>query len=104
MLNKIDNSNFKNYFVQINDPLVNVDDVEKAYSNYFLKLSDENNLNIKLIKINDLQDTEISKVWFVCFSHLSNNDCLKDRKPFDYKVLEVKEFSKLTLRLIEKTE
>ena len=31
-------------------------------------------------------------MWFVCFAHLSNNDCLEDRKPFNYKILKTKNF------------
>ena len=102
MLNEINNSDSKYYFVQINDPIINIDDVEKAYSNYFIKLSNENNLGINLIKINKLDEIKINKVWFVCFAHLSNNDCLEDRKPFNYKILKTKNFSGLSLRLIEK--
>ena len=102
MLNEINKSNFKNYFVQINNPIININVVEKSYSNYFLKLSDENNFDINLIQINKLNSLNINKVWFVCFAHLSNNDCLEDRKPFDYKVLDNKKFSGVSLRLIEK--
>ena len=102
MLNEINNSDSKYYFVQINDPIINIVDVEKAYSNYFIKLSKENNLGINLIKINKLDEIKINKVWFVCFAHLSNNDCLEDRKPFNYKILKTKNFSGLSLRLIEK--
>ena len=80
----------------------NINVVEKSYSNYFLKLSDENNFDINLIQINKLNSLNINKVWFVCFAHLSNNDCLEDRKPFDYKVLDNKKFSGVSLRLIEK--
>ena len=102
VLNEINNSNFKYYFVQINDPIINIDDVEKAYSNYFIKLSNENNLGINLIKIKKLDEININKVWFICFAHLSNNDCLEDRRPFDYKILKTKNFSGVSLRLIEK--
>ena len=102
VLNEINNSNFKYYFVQINDPIINIDDVEKAYSNYFIKLSNENNLGINLIKIKKLEEININKVWFICFAHLSNNDCLEDRRPFDYKILKTKNFSGVSLRLIEK--
>ena len=91
MLNEMNNSNFKYYFVQINDPIINIDDVEKAYSNYFIKLSNENNLGINLIKIKKLEEININKVWFICFAHLSNNDCLEDRRPFDYKILKTKQ-------------
>jgi len=102
MLNEINKSNFKNYFVQINDPIININVVERSYSNYFLKLTDENNLDINLVQIKKLNSLNINKVWFVCFAHLSNNDCLEDRKPFDYKILDNKKFSGVSLRLIEK--
>ena len=102
VLNEINNSNFKYYFIQINDPIINIDDVEKAYSNYFIKLSNENNLGINLITIKKLDEININKVWFICFAHLSNNDCLEDRRPFDYKILKTKNFSGVSLRLIEK--
>ena len=102
VLNEINNSNFKYYFIQINDPIINIDDVEKAYSNYFIKLSNENNLGINLIKIKKLEEININKVWFICFAHLSNNACLEDRRTFDYKILKTKNFSGVSLRLIEK--
>ena len=102
MLNEINNSEFKNYFIQINDPIINIDFVEAAYSNYFSKLSFENNLNINLFNIGELDNLNTKKIWFVCFAHLSNNDCLEDREPFQYKVLKQKNFTGVTLRLIEK--
>ena len=49
-----------------------------------------------------IDEININKVWFICFAHLSNNDCLEDRRPFDYKILKTKNFSGVSLRLIEK--
>ena len=101
-LEKINQSKYKNYY--INREYSNeVDDIFlKAVNNYFLVYSNENKFSINQVQFTSLKNFRFKKIWIICPQNFGDKECdkIKGKEYYNLSTIEDIDYNSVNLKLV----
>ena len=99
---KINESNSKNYTLNLEATYLSKNEVASSFQNYIFKYKKIDNLNLNFINYaNDNQKSQVKKLWIICLFDLNGQDCSLPNKLKNSDILNEFFYNSINLKLIE---
>ena len=101
-LEKINQSKYKNYYIN-REYSNDVDDIFlKAVNNYFLVYSNENKFSINQVKFTSLKNFRFKKIWIICPQNFGDKKCdkIKSNESYNLSTIEDIDYNSVNLKLV----
>jgi len=75
-----------------------------AIENYISKLSKDNKIDIKYLSPTDFNNSNKKQIWAICLTIITKDKCSNLDPIFNAKIIKVKDFAAINLKLINKID
>ena len=103
-INEINQSSQKYYTFNLSFPAHMESSAFASIENYISKLSRDNKINIKYLSPSEFNNSDKRQIWAICLTIITKNKCNDLNPIFNAKIVKIKNFTAINLKLIHKID
>lgn len=103
-IKEINRSSQKYYTFNLSFPTNMENSAFAAIENYISKLSKDNKIDIKYLSPTDFNNSNKKQIWAICLTIITKDKCSNLDPIFNAKIIKVKDFAAINLKLINKID